>query len=45
MNKLLMKQNGKYYKAFFDVMYEGLLNKSITISEDDFLYREWQRMN
>ena len=39
MNKLLMKQNGKYYKTFIDVMYEGLLLKSISISEDDFLYR------
>ena len=34
-----MKQNGKYNKTFIDVMYEGLLLKSISISEDDFLYR------
>ena len=39
MNKLLMKQYGKYYKTYIDVMYEGILNNSISISEDDYLYR------
>jgi len=39
MNKLLMKQNGKYYKTFINVIYEGLLFKSISVSEDDYLYR------
>ena len=39
INKLLMKQNGKYYQTFIDVMYKGLRDKSISLSEDDYLYR------
>jgi hypothetical protein len=39
MNKLLMKQKGKNYQVFISLMFEGLLNKSLSISEDDYLYR------
>lgn len=39
MNKLLMKLNSKDYQAFIDIMFEGLFNKSISISENECLYR------
>ena len=39
MNKLLMKQKGKDYQTFINIMFEGLLNKSFPTSEDEFLYR------
>ena len=39
MNRLLMKREGQDYQTFIDIMFEGLLNKSISISEDDNLYR------
>ena len=39
MNKLLMKQKGKDYQTFINIMFEGLLNKSFPSSEDDLLYR------
>ena len=39
MNKLLMKQAGKYYQTFIKVLFEGLLNQSLFISEDNYLYR------
>ena len=42
MNKALMKQNIKDYQPFIDLMFEGLLNKSLTNSEDDILYRGTQ---
>ena len=42
MNKALMKQNIKDYQRFIDLMFEGLLNKSLTHSEDDILYRGTQ---
>jgi len=39
MNKLLMKQAGKYYQTFMKVLLEGFLNQSLSISEDNYLYR------
>ena len=39
MNNLLMKQSGNNYQTFIKIIYEGLLNKSLTSSEDDYLYR------
>ena len=39
LNKLLMKQSGKYYQTFIKLMFEGLFNKSLSISLDDCLYR------
>jgi hypothetical protein len=34
MNNSLMKKNVKEYEAFIRIMYEGLANKSLSISED-----------
>ena len=34
-----MKQAGKYYQTFMKVLLEGLLNQSLSISEDNYLYR------
>ena len=39
MNKLLMKLNSKDYQAFINIMFEGLLNKSISVAENEYLYR------
>ena len=39
MNNSLMKKNVKEYEAFIRIMYEGLANKSLSISEDKELYR------
>ena len=39
MNNSLMKQNVKEYEAFIRIMYEGLANKSLSISEDNKLFR------
>ena len=39
MNNSLMKKNIKEYEAFIRIMYEGLANKSLSISEDKVLYR------
>ena len=42
LNNLLMKRKGQDYQIFIDIIYEGLLNKSISISKDDNLYRATQ---
>lgn len=42
MNKLLMKHDGKIYQTFIKLIFEGLLNKSIYFSEDNYLYRGTQ---
>ena len=39
MNNSLMKKNVREYEAFIRIMYEGLANKSLSISEDLMLYR------
>ena len=39
MNKALMKKEGKDYNTFIKVLFEGISNKSLLISEDDVLYR------
>ena len=39
INELLMQQNLKDYLPFVKIMFEGLSNKSLLISEDDYLYR------
>ena len=39
MNNSLMKKNVKEYEAFIRIMYEGLANKSLSISEEEYLYR------
>ena len=39
MNKLLMKQKGDNYHTFIKLMFEGLLNKSLIMSFDEYLYR------
>ena len=39
MNNSLMKKNIKEYVAFIRIMYEGLTNKSLSITEDKILYR------
>jgi len=42
INKSLMKLNSKDYQAFISIMFEGLLNKSLSISEDNYLFRGTQ---
>jgi hypothetical protein len=39
MNKLLMKQKGDNYHTFIKLMFEGLFNKSLIMSFDEYLYR------
>jgi len=39
MNRLLMKQTGKHYQTFIKILFEGLLNNYLIISEDEYLYR------
>ena len=39
MNRLLMKQAGKHYQTFIKILFEGLLNNYLIISEDEYLYR------
>ena len=39
MNYLLMKSKGKPYQPFIKIAYEGLLNNSLYISFDEYLYR------
>ena len=39
MNRLLMKQDGKHYQTFIKILFEGLLNNYLIISEDEYLYR------
>ena len=39
MNNSLQKKNVKDYEAFIRIMYEGLANKSLSISEDKELFR------
>ena len=39
MNYLLMKQSGNNYQTFIKIIFEGLMNKSLSFSEDDYLYR------
>ena len=42
LNRLLMKKKGEDYQAFIDIMFEGVLNKSLSISKNDNLYRGTQ---
>ena len=39
MNRLLMKQDGKHYQTFIKILFEGLLNNYLLISNDEYLYR------
>ena len=39
MNRLLIKQAGKHYQTFIKILFEGLLNNYLIISEDEYLYR------
>ena len=39
MNRLLMKRAGKHYQTFIKILFEGLLNNYLIISEDEYLYR------
>ena len=39
MNYLLMKLKGKSYQPFIKIAFEGLLNNSLNISLDEYLYR------
>ena len=39
MNRLLMKQDGKHYQTFIKILFEGLLNNYLIISNDEYLYR------
>ena len=39
MNRLLMKQSGKDFQIFINILFEGLSNESLSISEDEYLYR------
>ena len=39
MNRLLMKRAGKHYQTFIKILFEGLLNNSLIISEEEYLYR------
>ena len=39
MNRLLTKQAGKHYQTFIKILFEGLLNNYLIISEDEYLYR------
>ena len=34
-----MKQTGKHYQTFIKILFEGLLNNYLIISEDEYLYR------
>ena len=38
INKLLYERNGKDYQAFIKMMFEGISNRSLIISEDEYLY-------
>ena len=42
MNRLLMRRKGQDYQTFIEIMFKGLLNKSMSISEDDNLNRATQ---
>ena len=39
INNLLMKQKGKDYQTYINILFEGLLNDSLIVSKDDYLYR------
>ena len=34
-----MKQSGKYYQTFIKILFEGLINNSLIVSEEEYLYR------
>ena len=34
-----MKQKGNYYQTFIKILFEGVFDKSLSTSEDDYLYQ------
>lgn len=34
-----MKKKGKDYQTYINILFEGLLNDSLIVSKDDYLYR------
>ena len=42
LNRLLMKKKGEDYQAFIDILFEGLINKSLSFSKSENLFRGTQ---